>query len=220
MKRFLQRDFRDTHPNMGKALLFGLLAFVVAVAITGAFAHAADKGGPKAAPTIIDEIVPKATTWSGCGMAARAGWTIASIDFSPVTMASEGGKAGAEAFCDWQAGQYFLVGAFIRYDWAFGDLHTIGVNTDLSLGARVGMPLNKTVMPYIGAAWSRVDVEGLGNVDGWKALAGLEVRLATELPAYFAVEASRGFYKDIAGSGMDANATDIMASIKVRPFSK
>lgn len=204
-----------------KVLIGAFLALFVAGFINGAMA--ADKGGPKkAAPeaTIFDEIVPKPSTWSGCGLAARAGWTIASIDFSPVTMSSEGGKAGAEAFCDWQAGKYFLVGAFARYDWAFGDLGTIGVNTDLSLGARVGMPLNSTVMPYLGAAWSRVDVEGLGNVDGWKALAGLEVRLATELPAYFAIEASRGFYKDVAGSGLDANATEVMASIKVRPFSK
>jgi hypothetical protein len=165
----------------------------------------------------FDAIVPKAAPFSGCGPSLRAGWTIGTLDVpSPVTAGSEGGELGIGLGCDWQAAKYFLLGAFVTWDKAFNDLKTLGVNSDLSAGARVGLPV-KNWMPYVGAAWSRVNVgNGIGDVDGWKLIGGLEVRLATQAPLFLSVEGSRGFYSNVAGSGMDVDASSVMASVKFK----
>ena len=198
--------------TIGITAAFVAGAVVIALAAWPASGHAADKGGPK-----FDDIIPQTKTWTGCGVSGNLGWMIGTMDSSsPITIGSEGAKAGVGAFCDWQIAKHFVGGLFINYDWAMGDLSTIGINTDLSYGARLGVPLNGTVMPYIGGAKSHIDVEGLGRVDGYKAMAGLEVRLATELPAYLAVEASRGFYENVGGFGFDANTTEITGRLRVK----
>jgi hypothetical protein len=200
------------------ALLAMILAAMVAIIVftaTTKVAKAADLGGPKADPLAV--IVPKKAPFSGCGPSLRAGWIIGTLDVpAPVTAASEGGALGIGLGCDWQAAKYFLLGAFVTWDKPFNDLKTLGVNSDLSAGVRVGLPV-KNWMPYVGAAWSRVNVgNGIGDVDGWKALAGLEVRLATEAPLFLAVEGSRAFYSNVAGSGMDVDASSLIASVKFK----
>jgi hypothetical protein len=165
----------------------------------------------------FDAIVPKAAPFSGCGPTVRAGWTIGTVDTpSTVTIGSEGGLLGVGLGCDWQPSRYFLLGAFVTYDWAFNDLKTIGVQNNLRVGARIGLPV-KNWMPYVGTAWSRLTVgNGIGDVDGYDLFAGLEVRLATEAPLFLALEADRGFYSNVAGSGMDVNATALTANLKYK----
>ena len=175
-----------------------------------------DGRGPAAANPLA-EIAPKAAPFAGCGPTVRAGWTIGTLDTpSPITYASEGAMLGFGLGCDWQPSKYFLVGAFVTYDWAFNDLKTIGVENNLRAGGRIGLPI-KNWMPYVGAAWSQIHVgNGIGDVDGYGLFGGLEVRLATEAPLFFAAEVERTFYSNVAGSGMDINATSVTANLKYK----
>src|SRR5262245_11980589 len=124
-------------------VLVAIAAMGIAVITWAAWptkAKAADKGGAN----VLEDIAPKpGGAWSGCGPTLRGGWVTAGIDNSPATISSEGLKAGVGLSCDYQVGKHFLIGAFVSYDWVSNDLNTIGVNNDLTIGARVGVPLNR-----------------------------------------------------------------------------
>lgn len=197
MKRFFQRDFRDTNPSMGKALLFGFLSVMVAIAITGAF-------------------TTKAKAWSGCSIGAFGSHLSGTAipDAIPVGLGSTGQTAGLSAGCDIVLDKQFVVGAEASYSWMFGNLNDLGVDTDLSLTARAGYLFTPTVLPYIHGGWSRVEGSG-GHIDGYKFGLGAEMKLASS-PMYLDMRWSHGIWDIPGASGLDVTTDEFRLGLKIK----
>lgn len=147
--------------RIGYAMIYGLMV-AVAIIVAASF------------------IVPaKAHAWSsGCGVQVHGGQSIGEINGGgPIGLSSTGYSPGASVFCDLALGKFFAVGAFVGADKAFGDFDTIGINHSYEAGMRAGVSLHPAVFLYGHAAWTRMDVDGIGNIDGIKWGPGVEIAL-------------------------------------------
>jgi hypothetical protein len=161
-----------------------------------------------------------AKAWSGCGVGLQGSWTIAQLDIgAPIGISSEGLVPGAIVNCDAKLGASpLLVGVYASYGYAMGDLKDIGANSDLSLGARTGVVLGNA-MPFLSAAWSRLDTDG-GHTDGFKMGLGLEIVLPDAPGWSLAGVVERGWYDDFLGSGLDVNTTSATMRLSYKFFQK
>jgi opacity protein-like surface antigen len=121
----------------------------------------------------------KAHAWaSGCGVQVHGGHAIGEINGGgPVGLSSTGYLPGVSAFCDLAIGKFFAVGVFAGAEQAFGDFDKLGINHSIEAGARAGISLHPAVLAYMHAAWVRIDVDGLGGVDGMRWGPGVEIAL-------------------------------------------
>lgn len=121
---------------------------------------------------------PKAKAWSGCGVSVHGGHAMGELNGGgPVGLSSTGQLAGVSALCDLAIGQSIVVGGFASAEKAFGDFDTIGINHAWDVGMRAGFLVHPAALLYGHAAFTRMDITTLGNVDGWKWGPGLEIKL-------------------------------------------
>ncbi len=190
-----------------------LIGTAIALVVTISFAFAADKGGPRA-QSDVPYMPPAATGWSGCGAGVHAGLVNADADFgSIVNMGANGQAAGVDIYCD-RAFDRFVVGLFVDYSWAFGDIHTLGVDTDLTVGGRAGFLLTQNILAYALAAWTRADA-GSNHYDGIKVGGGLETKIPGA-PFFLALEYTKATYANVGGSTVDVNADEVMLRFRYK----
>lgn len=121
---------------------------------------------------------PSAYAWSGCGLQLHGAAAMGEVSKGgPVGESSTGYLPGVSAFCDVAIGQQLVVGAFAGAEKSFGDFETLGINHSFEVGGRAGFLLHPAVLFYGHVAWTRMDVTGLGNVDGIKWGPGIEIKL-------------------------------------------
>jgi len=193
--------FDTPRPAFGRNLLATLIGMAAAVMIVSLFTAPARAEGLPGRPARDAALAAAETPWTGCSVGASAGLLQGATDTSsPINLSAEGTMLGLLTGCDLQTGRA-VVGAFVQYGWAFGDLDKLGVNTELAMGGRAGYLIFPSVLVYGGAAWSRIDVDALGNVDGWKAVGGIGLKLP-DAPLFLDLRYERGFYADVV-PGLD-----------------
>ena len=204
----------------GTGIALGMLAgtaFMLLLAgalITGA--KAADKGG-KAAPATTS--VPVASGYTGCGVGLHASRVNADADFgAPINIGANGFSAGVSALCD-VAFDRLVLGAFIDYDRVWGDLHTIGVDSLLSIGARGGVLVTQATLLYAHVGWNRADISGGGsNIDGYFGGLGTEVRLQGT-PVSLDLRWTHREFADVMGSSIDASTDEFRLGLVYKFFA-
>ncbi len=207
-----------------KTIRFWLAAGAAAIALvflsaimladrTPAAAETAAK--PRVAQSDVPYMPPAASGWNGCGGDLHAGLVNADADFgSPVNVGVNGPKAGVGLYCD-RAFDRFVIGLFVDYDWAFGDIKTVAGDTnDLTLGGRGGVLLTKDILAYMLVAWSRVDMSA-GHINGVKVGGGFETRLPGS-PFFVALEYQKATYSNVFGSAVDINADEVMLRLRYK----
>ena len=155
--------------------------------------------------------------WTGCGAGVHGGLVAGQVDAGgPIGIGSQGHTAGVSLNCDYRM-QVFVVGAFADYSWMFGDLKTVGVEKDLTLGGRLGVLINSGSLLYVGAGWTQLSLSGGGDVDGWKILLGNEFRIPNS-PLYLDLRATYASYdlSDMAPPGVDASGLSARAGFNVK----
>jgi opacity protein-like surface antigen len=161
-----------------------------------------------AAASLISD---KAMAWSsGCGAQLHGGAAMGELSGGgPVGLSSTGYLPGVSAFCDLAIGKFFAVGAFVGAEKAFGDFDTIGINHSYEAGMRAGVSLHPAVLLYGHASWVRMDVDGLGHIDGIKWGPGVEI----------AIPESRGWSVDMRYQISDLDVGSFTsADAQVRTF--
>jgi hypothetical protein len=156
-------------------------------------------------------ISDKAMAWSsGCGAQLHGGAAMGELSGGgPVGLSSTGYLPGVSAFCDLAIGKFFAVGAFVGAEKAFGDFDTIGINHSYEAGMRAGVSLHPAVLLYGHASWVRMDVDGLGHIDGIKWGPGVEI----------AIPESRGWSVDMRYQISDLDVGSFTsADAQVRTF--
>ena len=95
--------------------------------------------------------------WTGCGAGVHGGLVAASVDLqpSPFNIGAQGQAAGLAVNCDYKMGA-FVGGIHAEYSWIFGDLNTIGVEADTTLGGRLGVLINAGSLLYAHAGWTHL----------------------------------------------------------------
>lgn len=117
------------------------------------------------------------TTWNGCGVGGQLGMASGLVDFGgPVGIGSAAPAIGSTIFCDARFGQ-FVAGLEASYDWFQGDLKTVGIKNDLTLGGRAGFLVNSETLLYAHLGWSQVDTSLAGKIEGYKIGPGVELKL-------------------------------------------
>ncbi len=168
-------------------------------------AHAADKGGPSAAAQPANGIPPLAS----CGLGVQGGGVIGELSAGgPGAIAGNGTTIGLHVRCLMQIGVLSL-GGEVSQDWVQGDLHTLGVNRDLTVGGSLGIAIVPKSRTYLHAGWTRVDGSfgSVNHVDGWKGGIGNELQLSQNVS--LDLRYSYGVYdvKPICGAGCPIDAT-------------
>lgn len=130
-----------------------------------------------------------AQAWTGCGVGGHGSLINGDVDFGgPVNMGSNGYAAGLSVACDYRFGSGpMVIGAFADYSWIFGDMQSIGINGEMSGGARAGVLLNESTLAYALVAKSRLLTDLAGDVDGWAFGGGIQVKLPSS-PLYVSLE--------------------------------
>jgi hypothetical protein len=204
----------NTFEWIAKVVLGAIVGFILTIMAYTAMVKAEELKGPKSAANPFAAVAPTPAPLSGCGPSIHGDWTIGTVDnLSPVTLAAEGPFIGAGAFCDYTPTPHTLFGIFGDYSMAMGELEDLGVNSKIRLGGRAGVIMNGW-MAYGGLAWVRLDVDGIGDVDGWEPFLGVETQIAKQ--TFLDIEAGRTFYRDVGGSSIDLNATSVRAALKVK----
>lgn len=203
-------------PKMLKTSLIAAclaLGFVLLCVAAVQMAHAADKGGP----AFQDIVAPKAEPWTGPYIGAAVGWNVGMVSAGgPVGISADGGSVSGVVGYDKQWGS-IVGGVGLGYSRFFGDLDTIGVNSDMFGFARLGVLVNSSTLVYGHLGYGRLDTNA-GDVDGWRLGPGVEFKLGG--PFTLAMEYQYGIYdvKDIAGPGVDARSHSFMTRLNWRPF--
>jgi hypothetical protein len=137
-------------------------------------------------PAFCFSVVPAHAQWTGCGFGAGAAMFMTQAEVaSPVSIGTDGQKAGVTLNCDYRAGAFVFGGEF-NYDWVFGNASTVGVENDFSALGRLGVLTSRDNLLYAVAGWGRSDVTfGSTNlqVDSWRIGLGDEFRIPNS-PAY------------------------------------
>ena len=155
-------------------------------------------------------------SWTGCGVGVHVGRANADADFgAPINIGANGTMGGVSVLCDgnWDR---FVLGLFAEYDRVWGDLHTLGVNSDITLGGRAGVLITQAALAYAHVAWSRVDAgSGLSNIDGIKIGAGIEVKIP-DTPFSLDLRYTHAMYENVANSGIDVSADEARLGLNYR----
>lgn len=115
-------------------------------------------------------------TWNGCGVGGNLAMTAGMLDAGgPIGIGSTGPAIGVTAFCDVRYSN-FVVGAEANYDWFYGNLSTLGVKNDLTLGGRAGALINSETLLYGHLGWTQIDTD-FGKFTGYKVGPGIEFKL-------------------------------------------
>ncbi len=167
---------------------------------------------------LIASSSPAGAQWTGCGAGVGATYIQGEAAFAgPVGIGSQGQKAGLTVNCDYRM-QAFVVGAEVNYDWFFGDLHTLGAKTELSVLARFGVLTNQSNLLYLGAGWGNTDI-GFAKVDSWKLAIGDEFRIPNS-PIYLDLRATYTRYDETDISpglaGLKVDSLEAGARLKVK----
>ena len=150
-------------------------------------------------------------THAGCGIGGTLGWTNADLEApGPINMGSNGARAGGRALCDWQY-QAIVIGLFVDYDWQWGDLKTIGVEHELTVGGRGGVAVSQSAFVYGHASWMRAD-GSFGHADGLGYGIGTELRVPAS-PVALDFRWTHKTYDNVLGSGLDVNADEFKATL-------
>jgi opacity protein-like surface antigen len=155
--------------------------------------------------------------WTGCGAGVHGGVMAGQLDAGgPIGIGSQGQTAGVSVNCDYRM-QAFVVGGFVEYSWIFGDLETVGVEKDMTVGSRLGVLVNPSSLLYTHAGWTRLDLGGGGDVDGWKIGLGNEFRIPNS-PMYLDLRYTYANYdiSDMAPPGFDASAHSVRLGLNVK----
>lgn len=152
-------------------------------------------------------------TWNGCGIGGNLGMAAGMVSAGgPIGIGSSGPAIGVTGFCDVRYSN-FVVGAEANYDWFYGDLSTLGVNTDLTLGGRAGFLLNSEALVYVHLGWSQIDTD-LGKFNGYKIGPGMEFKLPGT-PLYADARYSYADY-DTKVPGVDAEVHTFRFGVKLK----
>lgn len=140
--------------------------------------------------------------WSGCGLGAHAAYVAGELTAGgPVGLGSTGQAIGASVLCDLQMDRV-VIGAFADYDHFWGDLKTVGIQNDWTIGARAGLLVTPNTLLYGHAGWSQLDVTG-AKFNGWNFGAGTEMRLPTTAPLFVDLRYTHYEFAGV-GPGIDA----------------
>jgi len=152
-------------------------------------------------------------TWSGCGVGGNLGMTAGQVSAGgPIGIGSSGPAIGVTGFCDVRYSN-FVVGAEANYDWFYGDLSTLGVNNDLTLGGRAGFLTNGETLLYGHLGWTQIDTT-LGKFNGYKIGPGIEFKLPGT-PLYGDMRYSYASY-DTKTPGIDAEVHTFRFGVKLK----
>ena len=154
---------------------------------------------------------------SGCGIGVFTGHAIANADFgAPIGISSTGVIPGIMVDCGARIGSGIYAGATVSYGYAFQDLKTVGLNTDLSIGGRAGIILGANTLLYGHVSWSRLDTD-FGKMDGWKWGPGVGIVLpgsTWELTLQYEI----GTYNlgDVGLTGVDLETRTVRGGLSYR----
>lgn len=184
---------------------------VLAVIAVGYCVPAKADGLPKSGLLPIGEAV-KANSWTGFGVGIYGSGINADTDTTPsigLTGQSAGGMLSASA----QMGSFVLEG-FGTYGWMFGDLKDLGVDAEMSVGARACVLANQqTAFCAMGAkAW--LDTEA-GMINGWQLGGGVKFRFQNT-PTELALEYVHSTYDTAGILGVDTTSDAIRAVLTYR----
>ena len=201
--------------KMPLTVLGGVIACLLALAIVQK-AYAADKGG-SLKDTNTNAAVAAASGWTGCGPGIHGGWVQGSTVFSgPIDIGTQGSTFGVTADCLFRIGTGpVVVGMFVDYDRVFGDAHKLGLDSNLTVGGRLGYLVTPSALVYGLAGWSRLAGD-FGNSDGYVLGGGVELKLRTDQPWFADFRYEHGRYKDLGGSGFDADSNSVRAGLIYR----
>lgn len=166
-------------------------------------AHAADKGGPAPAGTVVEE--PAVRNWQGFYIEGSGTMQ----NFEVANIGTQFGMVGLGAGWDYRASNHFVVGVFARYDFALDDADV----RSLSMGARLGYLVNPHLMLYSPLAYT-VDGSDISLSDGiWSIGAGLETYLLPQMTVF--AEATRNISFSGTAKFLD-EATTARAGVRFR----
>jgi opacity protein-like surface antigen len=160
-------------------------------------------------------------SWTGFGAGVHGGLMDAAIapTSSPIEIGSTGQFVGGSAFGNYQMGS-MVIGAFVDYDRALGDLKTLGLVDFWTVGGRVGfLPVSNTLL-YSHSGWSRFNVDGLGHLNGWNLGAGIEVKIAKNASIDMRYTHTWLDVKDVAGPGVDARGDSIRIGLNLALYKE
>lgn len=187
----------------------------------GRFEHMSNRklisiAGVAYAALAILSVEPAKAQWTGCGVGAGGSLTYGlATNGSPVGIGTQGQKAGVSVNCDYRM-QAFVVGVEANYDWWFGDAHTLGAKTELSILGRFGVLTNPSNLLYVGAGWGQIDLNS-AELNSWKIMFGDEFRIPNS-PLYLDLRATYSRYDetDLGFSGPQISSLEAGARLKVK----
>ena len=174
------------------------------------------KNAPPAQASIIPAAVPG---WTGCGVGLHGSRVNAEADFgAPINIGANGYSAGVSALCD-LAFDRLVLGVFVDWDKVWGDLHTIGVNSILTVGGRAGVLVTQATLLYAHAGWNRVDLSGGSDINGYSLGLGSEVKLQGT-PVALDMRWTHREFADVMGSGIDASSDEFRLGLTYKFFAR
>lgn len=119
-------------------------------------------------------------SWNGFWVDAHTGYVTGQADGGgPVGFASNGAPIGAALGVDVQAKQ-FVMGASVEYNRYLGDVHTIGVDSDITALGRAGILVTPQTLFYGLGGYSWIQTSGPAG-HGWLFGGGVE-HMLKEMP--------------------------------------
>lgn len=158
MSWFTQRDFRVTHPGLGRNLFLAFIALIIGTAIFSKLASASEP------------------SWTGCYFGGNLGYlvqTSRAVDDKggtqfDVSTASDAATYGVGAGCDLRIGQTpVVVGIFGDIDWTnagkslkvgSGTLGDTDINRAYAIGGRAGFLAGPNILLYGTGGYANVDM--------------------------------------------------------------
>jgi hypothetical protein len=178
------------------------------------YANAADKGGKASA---YDVAPTKSEPWTGPSVAIGTGWNVGMVSSGgPVGLAADGGSVSASVGYDKQWGS-IVGGVGLGYSHFFGDLDTVGINSDIFAYSRLGVLVTPNALPYFHLGYGRMDTSA-GDVDGWRLGPGMELKLPGT-PFALDFKYSYGIHDvDKIAPGIEARSHTVGLNLVFRPF--
>jgi opacity protein-like surface antigen len=171
----LRQIIRPFNVRIDPLIVFMIMAaiFIVAAAVS---ANATDPVRRNVPAQPNSGWMAPAPSWTGCGVQVHGGHSMGQANAGgPVGLSSTGLLPGASVLCDLSIGKSVVVGAFASGEYATGDYDTLGIRWGWDAGGRAGLLVGNALL-YGAAAFTRINVTGLGDVDGWKWGPGVEFR--------------------------------------------